>query len=211
MTPANDPFLDLLDLINQFGQGQRTTPRSSPESSDLDSAHHEAGHAIVVWYSPFVSSVESVTIERVGVFGGQVLYTFEKTETSAQLYDSLVGALGGLAGALLLNNKVRGGHFTNDLVEARELAEKLATHHESMQLKHLRGGVNLRFDVAAMYRAQPSLRARAFMNDTLEEARGRLRKHQDAFARLVLELMKRKTLKTDDLLRVLGPRLWSPR
>jgi len=207
----NDPFLDLQKLISMLGQGQGATPRSTPENRDLGSAYHESGHAIIAWFSPFVSNVELVSIECGGVLGGQMLCTIVNTETPAQLYDNLVFTLGGLAGSLLHNKKVRGGHFTNDLIEARTLAENLATHHASQQLKRLRSGTNLRFDVAAMFREEPSLRARAFMNDALEEARARLTKHQDPFARLVLELMKCKTLKTDDLIRILGPRLWSPR
>lgn len=209
--PTHDPLRKLLELLNEAGLGQRTAPRSAPENDQLDKSYHEAGHALIAWYSPFVIAVQSVSIESDGELGGQALYTIIDSETAAGLYDNIAIKLGGLAGSLLLSKKIRGGPFTQDLLTARTFAEALAMHHEAFKLKHLGPGVKLRFDVASMFRTPPSLRARAFMNDALEESRHRLAIHKEPFARLVLELQQRKTLMTEDLLRLLGPRPWSPR
>lgn len=211
MAPTNDPFRELLDLFDRLTGGRGANPRPTAESNDLDSAHHEAGHTLVAWYSPFVVKVESATIVAAGTVSGHVQCGFVDRDAAAVKYDTLTVTLAGLAGSLHLNKTVRGRHFTTDLMEARIHADTLAERFSEFRLKHLGRGVRPRFDVAPMYRVQPSLRTRAFLNDALEEGRTRLLQHQDQFARLVLELLRRKTLLHEDLQRILGPRPWAPR
>jgi hypothetical protein len=134
------------------------------------------------------------------------------SNTAARTYDALVISLAGLAGFLLYSPTVRARGFGPDLVEARTHAATLA--HEpatAFRLKRLVDGKGPRFDVARMYRIPPTLRERAFLNDALEEARCRIDQYKDPFARLVLELQRRKTLLEADLVGILGPRPWAPR
>lgn len=185
----------------------RPAPRRDTRHEENETAHHEAGHALTAWYSPYTLNLLELSILPGKAF---VKPAIVNTGTPHQLYEWTVICLGGMAGVLRIRDLIRSGYFLTDLEQARDVAERLAGMGRPIPLKHHAKARNPGLDLERMFRKPMSRRTAVILNDALEEARRRLDEHPDPFERLVQALLKRKTLTATDLPAVLGPRPWAP-
>jgi cell division protease FtsH len=196
-----------------------------PRETKLDPAEkhrvavHEAGHAVVMHFSPNSEPLQRVTIIPRGMALGVTQQTPGADRhilTQPQLADKLRGLLGGYAAERTVFGDVSSG-AENDLKRATELAFKMVAHwgmserigpvyHEHKtehpflgQVLATEGGTS----DATVHLIEGE--TRRILGEAFESSLKTVRDHRDGLDRLVADLMARETIEKPELSRLLGP------
>jgi cell division protease FtsH len=182
-------------------------------------AYHEAGHAVVAWFTPAADPVQKVTI----VPHGQALGVTEQVPgedrhnlSQSYLYARLAVMLGGRTAEELVFGDVTTG-AENDLVEATRLARRMVTRwgmgklglvafRADEQQPFLGYELSQRPDYSEATAAEIDLEVKGLLNDIHQQVRrklGDLRHYLDGLAETLLE---EETVGLDRLVQLLGPR-----
>lgn len=122
-------YFDIQDAIFKVMLGPEKKNRIMSEEERSITAHHEAGHAIMVRSVSETERVERVSIISAGQAGG---YTAHKPyedlyyATKEQLLQNIMIALGGRGGEQVIFNQITTG-ASNDLEGCNKLARKMVT------------------------------------------------------------------------------------
>lgn len=100
--------------------------------AEFRAAVHEAGHAVVAWRSPYVVSIQMITIDNAGVGCGQVQYTLSHAGGGSPQgnWDRVAISLAGMAGELVEFGKLKSGGSKQDLLNARAAAYALINNYK---------------------------------------------------------------------------------
>ena len=101
-----------------------------PDTTDTRFAVHEAGHLICAWYYWHTSDIHRVSIgeeEKNGSRTGRMtFYTEAEGDDPEKIAGRMVISLGGIAAETLLFGNFRSGTVERDLLNARDMANKLS-------------------------------------------------------------------------------------
>ncbi len=182
-------------------------------------AYHEAGHAVVAWFSPEADPVSKVTIVPHGRALGVTAQLPEEDRynyTRTYLCTRLAVMLGGRSAEEVVFDEITTG-AESDLVEATKLARRMVTRWGMGDF----GPVALSTDEEQPFLgyelAKPSEVSDATqaaidrnVNELLERQHAAARKlvseHREALDRLAAALLDHETVHREELERILGPR-----
>ncbi len=182
-------------------------------------AYHEAGHAVVAWFTPTADPVQKVTI----VPHGQALGITEQIPreerhnlNQAYLKARLAVMLGGRTAEEIAIGEITTG-AENDLVEATRLARRMVTRWGMGKLgpiafradeEHPFLGYELsqRPDYSEATAAEIDAEVRRLLEEAHEDVRRKLTEARERLDDLVEALLREETIQLDELNRILGPR-----
>jgi cell division protease FtsH len=186
-------------------------------------AYHEAGHAVVAWYSPLADPVHKVTI----IPHGQALGVTEQLPGEDQYNYSrgyLMAKLGVMLGGRVSEEIALGDITTgaeNDLVEATRLTKRMVTRWGMGSLGQMALNTNdeqpfLGYELSQgrEYSEETASKIDQDVQQILDEryraAREIIEHHKDKLDDLVKTLLKDETVYKNVLTQILGPRVESP-
>lgn len=172
---------------------------------------HESGHAITAWFSSYVVRIDEIKITHLR---GYVAETRISSESPEALYDRVITALAGLAAEVIVMKKI-GYAFESrsDLNRARVcvVAILMEAHRPIVQrLLNTYSEKDFRLDIAAMFTETPPPDVRKLLNSGYIDAKKRILSHHAGFDCLQRKLLEQRTLKTEDIEKLFGPRMWAP-
>jgi cell division protease FtsH len=186
-------------------------------------AYHEAGHAVVAWFTAEADPVQKVTI----VPHGQTLGITEQVPgeerhnlSQSFLYARLAVMLGGRTAEEIVFEDVTTG-AENDLLEATRLARRMVTRwgmgklglvafRVDEQQPFLGYELTQRPDYSEATAAEIDLEVRGLLEQSHEQVRRRLTDSRQYLDRLVEALLEQETVGLDKLTQILGPRPRQP-
>lgn len=169
-------------------------------------AAHEAGHALLAWYSMHVTSVDYTDI-RPGK--SKTAYSLRMIEKSSQMnWDRLVILMGGLAGEAIAFGTIRSGTCHNDLIEARDTAAHIAENFGTL-FPWKDDPSSSKLDISRMFTDGITPFMAEILNIAFRKAKQKLTCNRAPFDRLREELAGTRRLAGRDFTRILGPRIWS--
>ena len=211
--------LALEESIDRVIAGPERKTRAMSDDEKRVTAYHEAGHALAAWAMPNLDPVHKVTIlPRGRSLGHTLVLPLEDryTQTRSQIIDQLVYALGGRAAEELVFHEPTTG-ASNDIEKATALARSMVTEYGmSAQLGAVKYGTgdsepfmgrdyghqrDYSEDIAADIDAE----VRKLIEGAHDEAWEILVQYREQLDQMVLELIDKETLNTDDLARILAP------
>lgn len=188
--------------------------RSGPSARDIAyhetrKIAHECGHAVLMWLSPAVRSVHEIVLRADGS-GTAGYYPF--SEHPDYMLERAVIGLGGLAGEILVWERVRGGGLDSDLTRARDCLKAYLEKSSAADLERRWDGLlaNSGLDVAGMLRIRPPRELAAAMNLCYRRAKRKLMDNRAAFDRLIALATRKGSLTREDIASQFGPRIWVP-
>ncbi len=182
-------------------------------------AYHEAGHAVVAWFTPAADPVQKVTI----VPHGQALGVTEQVPgedrhnlSQSYLYARLAVMLGGRTAEEIVFGDVTTG-AENDLVEATRLARRMVTRwgmgklgliafRADEQQPFLGYELSQRSDYSEATAAEIDLEVRGLLNEVHQQVRRQLLDLRHYLDALAATLLDEETVSLDRLVQLLGPR-----
>ncbi|MGO9268425.1 MAG: ATP-dependent zinc metalloprotease FtsH [Candidatus Binataceae bacterium] len=182
-------------------------------------AYHEAGHAVVAWFTPPADPVQKVTIvphgQALGMtqqVPGEERHNFNQAYLKARLAVMLAGRT---AEEIALGEITTGAE--NDLVEATRLARRMVTRwgmgelgpiafRADEQQPFLGYELAQRPDYSEATAAAIDAEVRRLLDEAHEDVRRQLTAAREPLDRLVDALLREETVNLDQLNRILGPR-----
>jgi cell division protease FtsH len=183
-------------------------------------AYHEAGHAVVAWFTPYADPVRKVTIVPHGQALGvtEQLPDIERHNLSQTDLDArLAVMLGGRSAEEIVFDQITTG-AESDLVSATQLARRMVTRWGMGEL----GAVAFQSDEQQPFLGYEMAQGRDYSEETAaridravhslldgahEKARTALRGARDRLESLAETLLHSETVEFEELERILGPRL----
>ncbi len=211
--------LNLEESIDRVIAGPERKTRAMSDDEKRVTAYHESGHALAAWAMPNLDPVHKVTIlPRGRSLGHTLVLPLEDryTQTRSQIIDQLVYALGGRAAEELVFHEPTTG-ASNDIEKATALARSMVTEYGmSAQLGAVKYGTsdaepfmgrdygNQR-DYSEDIAADIDAEVRKLIEGAHDEAWEILVQYREQLDQMVLELIDKETLTTEDLARILAP------
>ena len=171
-------------------------------------AYHEAGHALLVWHSPYVYVITNAQIDTMG---GVVNYRMVKPATETALWTELTVKLAGLAGEVIASGRLKSMGAEGDLGRARELATEIFEEYGDREVRRRLAKLTVEssIDIGALFRNPLRPEVRMILNAAFLAAKEHLIEFEAPFRRIAVALLERRRLSHDDLRKILGPRPWS--
>jgi len=206
----------LEEAIDRVIAGPERKTRAMSEKEKKVTAYHEGGHALVAHALPHSAPVHKVTILPRGRSLGHtlVLPTEDKyTQTRSEMIDTLAYALGGRAAEELVFHEPTTG-AGNDIEKATALAKSMVTEYGmSAKLGAVKYGVSEsqpflgrdmghQRDYSDSIAADIDAEVRGLIEAAHDEAWEILVEYRDVLDNMVLELMEKETLSTEDMRRI---------
>ncbi len=120
---------DIINSIEKVILGPEKRSRVFSEREKLVTAYHEAGHAVVAYYSPHTDPVRKISIISRGHAGGYTLKLPEEDKhlhTRSEFWGELATLLGGYTAEKVQFKELTTG-ASNDLQKATNLARRIVT------------------------------------------------------------------------------------
>lgn len=178
----------------------KTIGNIPPDTQEFRVAVHEAGHAITAWLCTAVVNINHITISD---HGGQTNVTMTKKSLDAFWCD-LVITLAGFAAEVTIYRNGRSGPMANDLLIARELANILIQNgaNTSPWKKVSSGTLNFQ----KMFQQPLSENERQVIEAGYQHARYLLQQHLSSHHRLVVYLLRHRTVTEKEMETLFGKR-----
>lgn len=195
-------------------------PEKKRLQSDLDrkmTAYHEAGHALVNYYSPHLDPVHRISIVSRGMALGFTMAPPEKDrlhETKSRLIDEIAMTMGGRAAEQIVFNEMTSG-AANDINQATRIARYMVAEFGMSDLGPINFGPHT--DVTewgkAFYEQQnvsPEMlgaidrEMKKLLDTGYQKALSVLKKHRKELDRVAEALVKKETLEGDEFAALLG-------
>lgn len=212
------------DIDNKDLEEAATKVKLGPEKRRLQTetdrkrtAYHEAGHAVVSYYSPHTDAVHRISIVSRGMALGYTLSPPERDrlhETKAQLIDEIAMTMGGRAAEMIIFKDISSG-ASNDIDQATRIAKYMVMEFGMSDLGPVNYGPN--YDATQWGRSlseqqaiSPEIQAeidkevRKFVTEGLEKAVLLLKKHKDKLELVTQELLKKETIEGEEFDELMG-------
>lgn len=216
--------LNKTEIDNKDLEEAATKVKLGPEKKRLQTeadrkrtAYHEAGHAVVSYYSPHTDAVHRISIISRGMALGYTLSPPERDrlhETKAQLIDEIAMTMGGRAAEQIEFDDVSSG-AANDIDQATRIARYMVMEFGMSDLGPVNYGPNQdatdwgkslseQSHISQEVQAEIDREVRKFINQGLKEALSLLKKHKDKLDAISAELLKKETIEGDEFDALMG-------
>lgn len=172
---------------------------------------HEAGHALIAWFSPFVEEVSlvSISVRRNSVT--KHVRLGRPPFPPVWHWDEARIMLGGLAGQFLSHGVANAINSKNDLMTARATLTEVVARHGLDSCPWPHSGAGFRVDVGEMFHSPPETEIRLALNLVLTSATGLLERYRPLYQEMCAFLREQGHLLPEDLTALLGDRPWKPK
>jgi cell division protease FtsH len=215
----NKKEIDMKDL-EEAATKVKLGPEKKRLQSDLDrkmTAYHEAGHAIVSYFSPNLDIVHRISIVSRGMALGYTLSPPEKDrlhETKSRLIEEIAMTMGGRAAEQLIFNEMTSG-ASNDIDQATRIARYMVMEFGMSDL----GPVNFGPDrditewgksLSEHNAISPEMlsaidrEVKKFLDEGYKKAAEILKKHKKHLDKIAAELIKKETLESEEFEALMG-------
>jgi len=215
----NKKEIDMKD-IEEAATKVKLGPEKKRLQSDLDrkmTAYHEAGHAVVNYYSPDLDPVHRISIVSRGMALGYTMAPPEKDrlhETRSRLLAEMAMTMGGRAAEQVVFHEMTSG-AANDIDQATRIARYMVTEFGMSDLGPINFGPQT--DVTewgkAFYEQQTisqemqsaiDREVKKFLDTAYAQALALVKKYRKDLDKVASELVKKETLEGDDFAALLG-------
>lgn len=215
----NKKEIDMTD-IEEAATKVKLGPEKKRLQSDLDrkmTAYHEAGHALVNYFSPYLDPVHRISIVSRGMALGFTMAPPEKDrlhETRSRLVEEIAMTMGGRAAEQVVFNEMTSG-AANDIDQATRIARYMVMEFGMSDLGPINFGPQM--DVTewgkAMYEQQQvsqdmqaaiDREIKKFIDDGYKKALEIIKKNRKKLDVVAAELVKKETLEGDEFESLMG-------
>lgn len=201
-------------------------PEKKRLQSDLDrrmTAYHEAGHAVVNYYSPNLDSVHRVSIVSRGMALGYTMAPPERDrlhETRSRLLEEIAMTMGGRAAEQLIFKEMTSG-AANDIDQATRIARFMVMEFGMSDLGPMNFGPHVdvtewgkqlleQTSISPEMAAAIDREVKKLIDSGYQRAVEILKKHRKKLDEVAAELIKKETLEAEEFEQLMGgtkPRL----
>jgi cell division protease FtsH len=195
-------------------------PEKKRLQSDLDrkmTAYHEAGHAVVSYYSLYADQVHRISIVSRGMALGYTLSPPEKDrlhETKSQLIDQIAVTMGGRAAEQLIFKELTSG-ASNDIDQATRIARYMVMEFGMSSLGPINFGPNMdvtewgkslmeQNTISQEMQGAIDREIKKFLDEGYKEAEKILKEHKDKIDLVAQELIKKETVESEEFEILMG-------
>jgi cell division protease FtsH len=215
----NKKEIDMIDL-EEAATKVKLGPEKKRLQSDMDrkmTAYHEAGHAVVSYYSPYLDIVHRISIVSRGMALGYTLSPPEKDrlhETKSHLIDEIAMTMGGRAAEETIFHEQTSG-AANDIDQATRIARYMVMEFGMSDLGPINFGPST--DVTEwgkqymdQQQISPDMQSKidtavqAFINTGYKKALELLKKHRKDLDKIAAVLVKKETIESDEFEQLMG-------
>lgn len=216
--------LNKTEIDNKDLEEAATKVKLGPEKKRLQTdadrkrtAYHEAGHAVVSYYSPHTDAVHRISIISRGMALGYTLSPPERDrlhETKAQLIDEIAMTMGGRAAEQIVFDDISSG-AANDIDQATRIARYMVMEFGMSDLGPVNYGPNQdvtewgkslseQNHISPEVQAEIDKEIRMFVNQGLKQAISVLKKHRNKLNAISEELLKKETIEAEEFELLMG-------
>ncbi|MEK7543755.1 MAG: ATP-dependent zinc metalloprotease FtsH [Patescibacteria group bacterium] len=211
--------IDMKD-IEEAATKVKLGPEKKRLQSDLDrkmTAYHEAGHAVVNYYSPNLDPVHRVSIVSRGMALGYTMAPPEKDrlhETKSRLIDEIAMTMGGRAAEKLIFNEMTSG-AANDIDQATRIARYMVMEFGMSDLGPINFGPQMDITewgkqymeqntVSQDMQGKIDVEVKKLLDEGYRKAAELLKKYKKKLDLVAEELIKKETLEGEEFQVVMG-------
>lgn len=178
--------------------------------TDVVTATHEAGHAVLAWVSPYVAEVTAIELKDEGE-SGVTSMSRGAIDSPVRLWDAIAISLAGIAAEGYAFGRFSTRGSRGDLAKARAWAETLvATTPDAARSFPWKAPLSRSvIDVGKMFEERPSEEVCDVLNAAYRHAKSVFAVRPAAFHALAGAIHARRRLTAADVEAVLGPRPWA--
>ena len=215
----NKKEIDMKDM-EEAATKVKLGPEKKRLQSDLDrkmTAYHEAGHAVVSYYSPNLDIVHRISIVSRGMALGYTLSPPEKDrlhETKSRLIEEIAMTMGGRAAEQLIFNEMTSG-AANDIDQATRIARYMVMEFGMSDLGPINFGPQMdvtEWGKSLMEQSQISQEmqgvidreVKKFLDEGYRKAAEFLKKHKKQLDKIAAELVKKETIESEEFETLMG-------
>jgi cell division protease FtsH len=216
---ADKKEIDMLDL-EEAATKVKLGPEKKRLQSELDrkmTAYHEAGHAVVSYYSPYLDIVHRISIVSRGQALGYTLSPPEKDrlhETKSHLIDEIAMTMGGRAAEEVIFKEQTSG-ASNDIDQATRIAKYMVMEFGMSELGPVNFGPQQDItewgkplmdqqQISPEMMAKIDVAVQQFINAGYKKAVEILKKHRKDLDKVAAALMKKETVESDEFEALMG-------
>lgn len=211
--------IDMTDL-EEAATKVKLGPEKKRLQSDLDrkmTAYHEAGHAIVNYYSSHLDPVHRISIVSRGMALGFTMAPPERDrlhETKSRLLEEIAMTMGGRAAEKLIFNEMTSG-AANDIDQATRIARYMVMEFGMSELGPINFGPQMDITewgksfmqenpVSQDMQAAIDREVKKLLDTGYAQASAILKKHKADLDKIALELVKKETMESEEFELLLG-------
>ncbi len=215
----NKKEIDMIDL-EEAATKVKLGPEKKRLQSDLDrkmTAYHEAGHAVVSYYSPYLDIVHRISIVSRGMALGYTLSPPEKDrlhETKSHLIDEIAMTMGGRAAEETIFHEQTSG-AANDIDQATRIARYMVMEFGMSDLGPINFGPSSdvtewgkqymeQSSISPDMQAKIDAEVQRFVNTGYKKALELLKKHRKDLDKIAAVLVKKETIESDEFETLMG-------
>lgn len=215
----NKKEIDYKD-IEEAATKVKLGPEKKRLQSDLDrkmTAYHEAGHAVVNYYSPALDPVHRVSIVSRGMALGYTMAPPEKDrlhETKSRLIEEIAMTMGGRAAEQLIFHEMTSG-AANDIDQATRIARYMVMEFGMSELGPINFGPHLdvtewgkqymqETQISPDMAANIDREVKKLIDEGYRKAAELLKKHKKKLDQVAAELVKKETLESEEFAALMG-------
>jgi cell division protease FtsH len=211
--------IDMVDL-EEAATKVKLGPERKRLQSELDrkmTAYHEAGHALVNYYSPHLDQVHRISIVSRGMALGFTMAPPEKDrlhETRSQLVEEIAMTMGGRAAEQVVFKEMTSG-ASNDIDQATRIARFMVTEFGMSSLGPINFGPQMDItEWGKSYSEQQSIspgmqtaidqEIKKLIDEAYAIALALVKKHRSDLDKIAEALVKKETLESEDFEAIMG-------
>lgn len=215
----NKKEIDMKDL-EEAATKVKLGPEKKRLQTDMDrkmTAYHEAGHAVVTYFSPYMDPVHRISIVSRGMALGYTLTPPEKDrlhETRSHLINEIATMMGGRAAEQLIFHEMTSG-AANDIDQATRIARYMVMEFGMSDLGPINFGPQMDItEWGKSYMEQSPIsqemqgnidrEVKKFMDEGYKQAVIILKKHKQKLDRVAEALVKKETIEGDEFEQLMG-------
>jgi cell division protease FtsH len=215
----NKKEIDMKDL-EEAATKVKLGPEKRRLQTDLDrkmTAYHEAGHAVVSYYSPNLDIVHRISIVSRGMALGYTLSPPEKDrlhETKSHLIDQIAMTMGGRAAEQLIFDEPTSG-ASNDIDQATRIARYMVMEFGMSDLGPINYGPQVdateygknymqENTISPEMMANIDREVKRFIDEGYKEAFTLLKKNKKKLDLIAAELVKKETIESEEFEALMG-------
>ncbi len=212
--------IDILESIEKVLLGPEKRSRIMTEKEREMTAYHEAGHAVVAYFSPHCDPVRKVSIIGRGMAGGYTLSMPEldkRYQTLAQFRDDLAMSMGGyVAERMIYGEDALSTGPSSDLKKATQLATAMVTRYgmssalgprvygENEEMIFLAQEIHERKNYSEKTAEAIDTEINALLERAKLQAEKILSEHRAEVDKLVKVLVSKETVEQDDFKKIMA-------
>jgi cell division protease FtsH len=211
--------IDMRD-IEEAATKVKLGPEKKRLQTDHDrkmTAYHEAGHALVSYYTPYTDPVHRISIVSRGMALGYTLTPPERDrlhETKSQLIEEIAMTMGGRAAEQLIFKEITSG-AANDIDQATRIARYMVMEFGMSDLGPINYGPNMDItewgkplmeqnQISQEMQGEIDREIKKFIHDGYALAESILKKHKKELDMVALALIDHETIESEEFEKLLG-------